>query len=198
MSTDLITPSFRGNFVFVTVPQFKDKAKPENGKQYSIQGFFPPDTDMSAMEAAAEAALVKKFGHDKSARPKVYRSPFRTAAELDKKPDGISDDWIMMRFSMNEFDKNGMAQKPGVVGPNLQDIIDPTELYSGAWYRCQVNAAWYDKSGNKGVGFYMQNVQKVNTPKGHSNDPIGQTRIPASKAFTAVETAGASADALFD
>jgi hypothetical protein len=197
MSTDLITPVFRGNFVFVTVPQLKDKAKPENGKAYSIQAYFPPDTDFGPMEAAVEAALVKKFGDDKSKRPKVFRSPFRSAEEIDKKPDAIGDDWTTMRFSMNEFDKNGQSQKPGVVDANLQDVIDPTELYSGAWYRVQVNAAWYDKSGNKGVGFYMQNVQKVNTPKGHSNDPLGQTRIPANKAFGAADTK-AGAGALFD
>ena len=38
----------------------------------------------------------------------------------------------------------------GLVDAKLQDIIDDTDVYSGAWYRAQVRAFAYDTAGNKG------------------------------------------------
>lgn len=191
----LITPMFRGTWVFLTHPQVKDKAKPENGKAYSITAYFPADSDMSGLKAAAEEAIIKKFGSVEKA-PKVFRSPFRTNGEQDNPQDGIPEDWIMMRFAMNEFSKDGQPQRPGLVDAQLNDIIDSSEVYSGAWFRAQVNAAWYDKSGNKGVGFYLQNVQKLK-----DDEPLGKGRVPASKAFEAFGGGGStakSANSLFD
>lgn len=191
----LITPEFRGTWVFLTHPQVKDKNKPENGKAYSITAYFPPTADLSAMKKAAQEAIEKKFGSVDKA-PKVFRSPFRLNEEQDNPQEGIPGDWTMMRFSMNEFNKDGQPQKPGLVDANLNDIIDSTEVYSGAWFRAQVNASWYDKSGNKGVGFYLQNVQKL-----RDDEPLGKGRIPASKAFEAVGGAPSgskTASGLFD
>ena len=189
----LITPEFRGTWVFLTHPQVKDKAKPENGKAYSITAYFPPEADLSQLKAAAQEAVVKKFGSPEKA-PKVYRSPFRLNEEQDKPQEGVPSDWIMMRFSMNEFDRNGAQQRPGLVDAKLQDIIDPSEVYSGAWFRAQVNCSWYDQSGNKGVGFYLNNAQKT-----RDDEPLGGSRVPASKAFEAFGApAGKPANSLFD
>lgn len=191
----LITPEFRGSWVFLTRPQIKDKLKPENGKAYSITAFFPPEADLSALKTAASEAVLKKFGTlDKA--PKVFRSPFRVNGDQDKPQAGIPEDWTLMRFSMNEFDRNGAQQRPGLVDASRQDIIDDSEVYSGAWFRAQVNASWYDMSGNKGVGFYLQNVQKL-----RDDEPLGGSRVPASKAFEAFDapTSGAkAANSLFD
>lgn len=188
----LITPDFRGNWVFLLTPQYKDKDKPENGKAYSIQAFFPPTADLREMEAEVDKTIKKKFGSLEDA-PANWRSPFRKVGELDNPPPSVPKDWITMRFSMNEFDKNGTPQKPGVVDENVQDIIDPTKLYSGAWFRAQVNAGWYNAKGNKGVSFYLQNVMKV-----RDDEPLGAAKAPANKAFESFKTSGSGAGSLFD
>lgn len=190
----IITPEFRGTWVFLTTPQLKDKNKPEDGKEYSITAYFPPKADLSGMKAAVQEAIVNKFGSVEKA-PKVFRSPFRTNGDQNKPQKGIPEDWVMMRFSMKEISARGETQRPGVVDSNLQDIIDPVELYSGAWYRAQVRASWYDKSGNKGVAFYIHNVQKT-----RDDDVLGGGHVPASKVFEAFgsPTATSNAGALFD
>lgn len=194
--SNIITPEFRGAYVFVTVPQLKDKDDPSKGKAYSIQAFFPPEADLTQMKAEAEGAIIKKFGADKANWPKTFRSPFRKNEELDKPQAGIPDDWTVMRFAMNELDSRGIPQKPGVVDARLQDVIDPTKLFAGAWYRADVNAFWYETKGNKGVSFGLNHVMLSDKP----GDPLGGARTPANKAFEAVAGAAASktATSLFD
>ena len=96
--------------------------------------------------------------------------------ELETPIEGIGDDWTVMSFSANE------DRRPGLVDAKLQDIIDDTDVYSGAWYRAQVRAFAYDTAGNKGVSFGLQNVQKL-----RDDDPLGSGRIPANKAFEPVD-----------
>ena len=113
------------------------------------------------------------------------RNPFRKNEDLENPVIGIPDDWVIMTFSANE------DRRPGIVNARNEDIIDESEAYSGAYYRAQVRAFAYDSAGNKGVSFGLQNVQKM-----AEGDPLGG-RIPASKAFEAVEEAETSAS-MFD
>ena len=54
------------------------------------------------------------------------------------------------------------ATRPGVVDTDLQPIIDPEELYSGAYYRASINPfAWDHPTGGKGVSFGLNYVMKV-------------------------------------
>lgn len=196
MADNIITPEFVGAFVQV----FKAtgmKGQPDAAKKYSVRAAFMMTdwkdekgrlhkaADLSAMRTQAQLAASEKWGN---AVPKTVRSPFRKNEELDTPIAGIPDDAIVMTFSANE------DRRPGVVDARLQDIIDEAECYSGAIYRAQVRAFAYDTSGNKGISFGLQNLQKLEDGK-----PLGG-RTPANKAFTAVESddKAAGAGALFD
>jgi len=173
---NLITPEFRAAFISVFRATAMKNADGTTSKpKYSIRACFPPKADLSALKKEAQAAAVEKWG-DKL--PKTLRSPFRTNEELEAPIVGIGDDWTIMSFSANE------DRRPGIVDAKLQDIIanDESEVYSGAWFRCQVRAFAYDTAGNKGVSFGLQNVQKL-----RDDDPLGNGRIPASKAFEPVD-----------
>ena len=182
----LITPDFRGAYVQVMRPKAQKQEDGSMGAaKYSIRAAFPPEADLSLMKAAAAQAATDKWG-DKV--PKTIRSPFRLNEELDTPVSGLDDDWTIMTFSAPD------TSRPGLVDNKNQDIIDETEVYSGAWFRAQVNCSWYDKSGNKGVGFYLNNAQKT-----RDDEPLGGSRVPASKAFEAFGApAGKSANSLFD
>lgn len=186
MTDKVITPNFRAAFVGLfraTAP----KENPNGAKKYSIRAVFPADAEMSEMKKQAGAAASEKWGTN---IPKNLRSPFRTNEELDNPIPGIPDDWVVMTFSATE------DRRPGLVDSQLQDIIDEAEVYSGAWFRAQVRAYAYEASGNRGVSFGLENVQKLK-----DDEPLGRGKIPASKAFEAFGEAPAKssgAASLFD
>jgi len=188
MAEKLITPEFRGAFVQIFRAKAQKQADGTMGKaKFSVKAAFPPNTELSAMKKEAEAAAMEKWA---GKPPKTLRSPFRLNEELDNPTPGIGDDWIIMTFSANE------DRRPGLVDANLNDIIDETEVYSGAWYRAQVRCYAYDQAGNKGVSFGLENLQKLK-----DDEPLGTgARVPASKAFEAVGGAAPakSAGSLFD
>lgn len=185
MADNLLTPNFRACYISVFRATAQKNPDGTMGKaKFSIRAAFPPTTDLKALKAEAAQAAKDKWGAN---MPKTLRSPFRLNEELDNPVVGIGDDWIIMTFSANE------DQRPGIVDAKLQDIIDDSQVYSGAWYRAQVRAFAYDNAGNKGVSFGLQNVQKV-----RDDDPLGGGRTPANKAFEAVEdTQAESAEELF-
>jgi len=180
MSADnLITPEFRAAFISVfRATSMKNADGSVNKPKFSIRAAFPPTAKLDALKKEAEMAAREKWG-DKI--PKTLRSPFRTNEELENPIVGIGDDWIIMSFSANE------DRRPGIVDSKLQDIIDDADVYSGAWYRAQVRAFAYESAGNKGVSFGLQNVQKL-----RDDDPLGNGRIPASKAFEPVDVPAAA------
>ena len=176
MADNLITPHFRAAFISVfKATSMKNADGTINKPKFSIRAAFPPNSNIAPLKKEAELAAKEKWG-DKI--PKTLRSPFRTNEELENPIVGIGDDWIIMSFSANE------DRRPGIVDAKNQDIIDDADVYSGAWYRAQVRAFAYETAGNKGVSFGLQNVQKIK-----DDDPLGNGRIPASKAFEPVEGA---------
>lgn len=186
MTENLITPEFRAAFISVfKATAMKNADGTVNKAKFSIRAAFPPSAKLDALKKEAEAAAKEKWG-DKI--PKTLRSPFRLNEELENPIVGIGDDWTIMSFSANE------DRRPGIVDANLQDILDDSDVYSGAWYRAQVRAFAYENTGNKGVAFGLQNVQKL-----RDDEPLGNGRIPASKAFEAVEGAavGKTAGSIF-
>ena len=185
MADNIISPEFRAAFVGLfkaTAP----KDNPSGAKKFSMRAVFMPDADLTALREQAKIAAEEKWGIGKV--PKTIRSPFRTNEELENPIPGVPDDAVVMTFSANE------DRRPGVVDKNLQDIIDDSEVYSGAWFRAQVRAYAYDNAGNKGVSFGLQNVQKT-----RDDEPLGRGKVPASKAFEAFGGgSGKTASGMFD
>lgn len=142
----ILTPLFRVSFPTVNEP------KSLNGGplKYSLVMLFPKGTDLSKLETAVLAAIHGKWGTDKTKWPEL-RSPFRKGTE--KQYDGYDDDLVFISASS----KN----KPGLVDNRKQRIIDPGEFYGGCWAHATVNAFAYDKMGNKGVSFGLQNIIKM-------------------------------------
>lgn len=173
MANRILTPEFRAGFisVFKATAQKQDDGSLGKAK-FSIRACFPPTADLSDLKAEAAAAASAKWG---SSIPKSLRSPFRLNEELDNPVAGLGDDWTIMTFSASE------DSRPGVVDENVNDIIDPALVYSGAWFRAQVHAYGYEMKGNKGVTFGLDNVQKI-----RDDEVLGNGKPPANKAFAPV------------
>lgn len=72
---------------------------------------------------------------------------------------------------------------PFVVDRQVQNIIDPTAVYSGMWGNVSVNFFAYNSAGKKGIGCGLNGVQKV-----RDDTPL-TSRVTAQEAFKPVADA---------
>lgn len=152
-SANIITPPFRGSFVHLAKPR---AAAPDAPEKYSMMVVLPTsDPECAAcltrLQEACNAAALAKFG---GKLPKKLRLPFRDGDMEDNRPEWAGSVVFPVSASV-EF-------RPQVVDKDLNEIIDPAELYSGAWYRVSLRAyAWDNPVGGKGVSLGLVNVQKL-------------------------------------
>jgi hypothetical protein len=141
-----MTPEFRASFpnVFTARSDF-DGQEPK----FSIVMLFDKKTDISALKKLCEQAVKEKWG-DKV--PKNLRSPFR---------DGDTDKPDMDGYAGCVFVRASSKGRPGLVDASVTPIVNQEDFYAGCYARATVNAFAYDKAGNQGVAFGLQNVQKL-------------------------------------
>jgi hypothetical protein len=172
---NVLTPKFRVSYPSL----FKAKLNEMSNKhEYSVVAVFPKDADLSALKKAVTDVLIEKLGADKAKWPKNLKSPFRDQGEKEKDgvlPNGYEAGAIFMTLKS--------AQKPGVVDANVQPIIDESEFYAGCWAHATIRPYYYDQKGNKGVGFGLQNVQKLS-----EGEPLSG-RVNAVSEFAPIATA---------
>ena len=80
-------------------------------------------------------------------------------------------------------------QPPFVVDEYVQNIIDPTKVYSGMWGNVNVTFFAYNNAGKKGIGCGLNGVQKI-----RDGETLGG-QITAQEAFKPVGTPPAAAPA---
>ena len=148
--------------------------------EYSVYLVFEPGADLSEMKKLALETAKEKFGSKTESMIKsgTLRMPFRDGSE--KYGEGFT--------YMNVKAKSA----PGIVsrfaGPDgkPQKIEDPSEIYAGVRLRASLSAYAYDVSGNRGVAFGLNNVQKLRD--GERIDG----RMAAESEFDALESADTS------
>lgn len=193
----IVTSEVRFSFVNLFKPRKNDQGK----EKYGVTLLFPHPSKLSgnelvaynaciaSLKAQAKLAATEKWGaaleqKNPDGSPKlVLRTPFRDQG--DKDYDGYEPGAIFLNVTSE--------QRPEVVDHNVQPILESGKVYSGCYGRASLRAFAYDNSGNKGVSFGLQNVQKT-----RDGEPLGG-RSPASADFqpiaAAAEGAGAVADA---
>jgi hypothetical protein len=190
----LVTPTARLSYPNLFKPR-ANKDKPGSEPKFSACLIFDKAAqatpEFKAMMAAVQAAAFEKFGAN--AKNLNLRNPFRKAEEkMDadgKFPDGMEAGFVFINCSS--------AMAPGVVDAKVQPILDQREIYAGCYVKAAVNAYGYDNSGNKGVSFGLNHVQKVKDGK-----PLGNTSRPQD-AFKPVDadeddaSSTAPADSIF-
>ena len=168
----VMTPEFRVSFPNVFKPRGFEGQEPK----YSVVMLFDKSTDISALKQLAQRAVEEKWP-DPAKRPKGLRNPFK---------DGDTEKPDVDGYEGAIFVNASSKMKPGVVDQNVQPIIDENEFYAGCYARATVTAYAYNKIGNKGVAFGLQNIQKL-----RDGEPFtGRSR--AEDDFAPVENAGVS------
>lgn len=157
------TPEFRVSF-----PHVFEKHSGFEGQEakYSLVMLIPEEIDLNqnfsaqgkgvSMKQAVFNAATEKWG-PKEKWPKNLRLPFRDGNE---KTD-------LSGYAGHIFVSASSKQKPQVVSNKKIDGQFPRlekedeQFYAGCYARATLIAFAYDKMGNKGVSFSLQNVQKA-------------------------------------
>lgn len=77
-------------------------------------------------------------------------------------------------------------QQPIIVGLDMQNILNPADIYSGCYIRASVNMFAYNSNGNKGIGCGLNAVQKI-----EDGEPLSM-RVSAEEAFGGANTYGST------
>ncbi len=139
----LLTPKFRVSFPNVFKPSKLD------GK-YSCGMIFEPDTDFTALKAAIKAAVIEKWGNK---IPQNLLMPLKNGDET-----GRSEYAGMFVIAGKCY-----ARRPGVVGPDKNQLEAESDFYAGCYARATIKCFAWDnpKFGTKGVSITIQNIQKL-------------------------------------
>jgi hypothetical protein len=178
-----------------------DKPQPaEDGKKpkFSATLVFEPrhletpegKATMAALQAAAVAAAIEKFGAEflhpvsgaklsaaDAIREGVIRSPFRKDAAAKGYPVGsifVNARTEQAPGCVFSYKEEGGDKPAKIPQESIREV-----LYAGAQVRASVVAFGYNQAGNKGVSFALNNVQKVGEGKRLDN------RTAAEDEFTA-------------
>jgi hypothetical protein len=153
-ATRVVTPEAILSYPHLFEPTIAPGAKEAS---YSASFVFPAGTDLKTLKLAAIAAGKDKFGDkfEAGVRNGSIKLPFRTDVEEKGYPEGST------------FINARSKQRPGVVsifpdpsnGGKPTPITDTDKVYPGVIVIASLTAFGYDKAGNKGVSFALNNVQ---------------------------------------
>lgn len=194
--THVKTPPARLSFPHLFAPGLKQQGLPDipANKEYSAAILLPPETDLTPFVAAAEAAMLEKWGEIIKPRyPVLEKAEGKTTA--DGRPyAGYDKGWTSLRA------KNKMA--PQVVGGDLQPILalppgTPEDqraeaitraeqvVYPGCWCRFLILAFPWDNKFGRGVSWSLEAVQFVK-----DDTAFAVRKVEVASVFEKIDTTG--------
>ena len=123
--------------------------------KYSVSVIIPKSDTATLSKIKAAIDEAKKTGASSKWGGKVpakLHTPLRDGDE--DRPD---DPAYAGSYFLNCSSKN----KPPVVDRNMEEILDPADVYSGCYARVNINFYPYDTNGNRGIAVGLNSVQKL-------------------------------------
>ena len=169
-STKVITGKVRFSYVNI----FKSRSFQTGQEEKFSICLLIPKKDKATVEAIKKAieAAKKQGAADKwgGKIPANLKLPLRDG---DAERAEEAEEYKGMYF----LNANS-SQKPGIIDVYKNEILDPTEVYSGCWGRASINFFPFNSNGNKGIGVGLNNIQKLN-----DDEPLGGARASAEDDF---------------
>jgi len=170
MSTKVVTGKVRFSYVNI----FKSRSfKDGQDAKFSICLLIPKEDKatikkiQAAIDEAVQDGIASKWGGKKPANLKL---PLRDG-DIERAEEASEyEDMYFLNANSN--------QKPGIVDKDLNEILDPDEVYSGCWGRASINFYAFNTNGNKGVGVGLNNIQKLK-----DGERLGGARASAESDF---------------
>lgn len=176
-NTRVVTGEVRFSFVSLLKP----RANQFGGEEKYTVTILLPKSDVAtkqAIDAAIEAAKQKgKAEKWNGVVPPNVSVPIHDGDGV-KPSDGMpfgpecKGHWVFTAST-------GIDYPPKIVGPDLNPIMDATEVYSGMYGRIALNFSPYSFAGKKGIGVYIS----TNVMKTRDGEPLGASAPDASSDF---------------
>ena len=176
-NTQVVLNNVRLSYVHLTKPYVRDNAEPK----YSCTILLPKSNtvDKQRMDSAIQAAIQKglegKWMGKAPAQPPtpVWDGDGHTQSGNEFGPE-CKGCYVLTASTK--------ADRPvEIVGPNLQKILDPTQVYSGIYANICINFFPYSYNGRKGIGCGLGPVQKI-----RDGEPLGGQPVSAESVFNAM------------
>ena len=165
----VVTNKVRFSYVNLMTP----RVDPNSGKSKYSTTILLPKSDIAtkqAIDVAIQNAIQEGAkGAWKGVIPPQVSSPIHDG-------DGVKQDGTPYGPECK-----GQFVKPEIIDAQGQPILSATEIYSGMYGRVSVVFAPYLFAGKKGIGCYLNNVQKL-----EDGEPLGATKASASEDFGAM------------
>lgn len=149
-----VTPEGRVSFPQV----FESKAFGNQPPKFSMTLLFDKKTDLTVIKQAVKNAAIEEWG-DKADKmiAKIKANPQRWPfKDGNEKADMVGyKDMIYITASAKA------ANQPGLISRSKQPILDEKEFYAGCYARAELIAYAYDNEFGQGLGFSLQNIQKL-------------------------------------
>ncbi len=161
---------------------FQAVARPDQEAKYGATILVPKTNTAAkaaidqAVAAAIEQGVTSKWNGVRPPQPALCVHDGDGVRPSDGQPYGeeCKGCWVFTASS---------KQAPFVVDAQVQNIIDPTAVYSGMWGNVSVNFFPYNSKGKKGIGCGLNGVQKT-----RDGEPLSG-RVTADEAFKPVAAA---------
>ena len=125
--------------------------KDEKGK-FSTAIVFKPGTDLGELEALVSKAMEELAPKD--VNRKALRNPLARDGAEKEHLGGPYVEGAKFFTAKTNF-------KPQVIDGDQNPIFDRDDVYAGCTGRLLVHCYYYDRDGNKGIGFGLDGVQKM-------------------------------------
>lgn len=187
-ATEVVLSNVRLSFVHLMKPYARD---PQGEPKYQTTILLPKadTTGKAAIDAAIAAAeQLGMSGKWAGRAPAKVPTPIWDGDGLTQSGNEFGPEckghWV--------FTASTSADRPvEVVGPNMQRILDQTQVYSGMYANICVNFFAYNYQGKKGIGCGLGPVQKV-----RDGEPLGGQPTTAKSVFSVIGGTAATAPAI--
>jgi hypothetical protein len=150
------------NEMVITFPVLFEPKKNLSGDLKFSCGLLIDKTDKEGIaKLKSDVAKAIERGKEKTWNGKVPKFRYDPLRDGDQElADGTKEgkEYIGRLFINASCDPD---QPPGVVGPDLQPLIDTKCMYSGCVVRADISPFPYSKGGNNGIGWWLNNIMLV-------------------------------------
>jgi Enterobacter phage Enc34, ssDNA-binding protein len=175
-NTKVMTGKVRLSYVHVWEPYTSNPGK--NEPKYSVTLVIPKeDTEtLARLRAAQQAAL--EAGKERVFKGRIPKNWTDTIHDGDEEADLEKNPEYEGCYYLGVSSKT----RPAIADRQANPILDQTEVYSGCYARVKLGAFAYNNSGNQGVSFGLDGLQKLD-----DGEPLGGAVSMRAEDFEAIE-----------
>lgn len=177
----ITTGKVRASYVHIFQPRIpKNKNESEGDPRYSVTLLIPKTDNQTLNAIFAEIEKTKLESAQKVFNgnvPPMCKIPIYDGDGIRPSTGEPFGDECKGHMVMTASAK----QKPLIIGLDMNDIINPAEVYSGCYIRANINFFAYNNQ-SKGIGCGLNAVQKI-----EDGEPL-TARVSAEEAFGGANT----------